>query len=415
MAEQHIWQHHLRRSGLLLLLTATMLQLSSTAIYGESLDRKRSRLQSIKQQLQNLFTQKRTADKTEATLLHELQLIDETLKKLQQQRDRQKNTVQQHTQELKRIEQDLLQLRQHTQQQHAILSKRLRAIYKMGDIGYFTPLLAMSSYDNMQQQIKYLHLLSKNDLQLIEDSKQNMQKITKQETLLRKQKEKNVRAQQELEKQQAAIRAQRTQKAQVLQQITRDKQQYLAMIKKLESSAGELETFLNDLEKKESQPLSQPIKKPEPGQAVTFPPNAQTITQSYAKHFRSNKGKLLWPVEGNIITKFGQIRIGDTYTHYNGVDIQARRGAPFYTVFKGTVKFADWFKDYGKLVIVDHGGQYYTLYAHADEIMVKPGDVVETRQVLGRVGDTDSVKGPHLYFEVRVRGKPENPQKWLAR
>ncbi len=82
---------------------------------------------------------------------------------------------------------------------------------------------------------------------------------------------------------------------------------------------------------------------------------------------------------------------------------------------KWKVKYADWFKGYGNLIILDHGGNYYTLYAHADQIQVNAGDQVDTRQVLGKVGDTDSVKGSHLYFEVRANGKPEDPQRWLAK
>ncbi len=414
MAQNTTRQSSQRQKGMVLFLLLVFL-LSSSLSYGESSDEKRSRLQRIKQQIQNIFAKKRTAEKTEATLVRDLQKIEETLQRLQQERDRQKNILQQQSQELKRLEQNLTQLRQHAQSQNAALTKRLRAIYKMGAIGYLTPLLAISSYGNMQQQIKYLQLLSKNDRQLIHDAKQNIQQIAAQETLLREQQEENFRTKQEIEDQEARIDAQRVEKEQILQKIIRDKKQHLAMLKKLEDSAGELESFLKQLEEQELEYHPQPPQKPEPGQAVTFPPDAQTITQSYAKHFRSNKGKLLWPVEGNIITEYGLIRFDNTYTQYNGVDIQAGRGTPFYSVFKGTVKFADWFRDYGKLVIVDHGGQYYTLYAHADEILVKPGDIVETRQVLGKVGDTDSVKGAHLYFEVRVKGKPEDPQRWLAK
>lgn len=77
--------------------------------------------------------------------------------------------------------------------------------------------------------------------------------------------------------------------------------------------------------------------------------------------------------------------------------------------------YAGWFDGYGNLVVVDHGGDFYTLYAHADELLVKVGDVVETRQILGKVGDTDSIKGALLHFEVRASGKPQNPQLWLAK
>jgi septal ring factor EnvC (AmiA/AmiB activator) len=97
----------------------------------------------------------------------------------------------------------------------------------------------------------------------------------------------------------------------------------------------------------------------------------------------------------------------------SGIQIQAAEGTPIHAVASGVVKFADWFKGYGKLVILDHGRGYYSLYAQASNLNVSEGQSVAKGQVLGSVGDTDSLVGSSLYFEIRKNGVPQDPLHWL--
>ena len=82
-------------------------------------------------------------------------------------------------------------------------------------------------------------------------------------------------------------------------------------------------------------------------------------------------------------------------------------------VYGGHVIYTGWFKGYGNLIILDHDNEYYTLYAHVADILVKEGDEVRQGQRIGTVGDTGSLEGPRLYFEVRFQGKPQDPEQWL--
>ena len=402
---------HLLTGALLILCLALFASASIAQENGSG--EERSRLQSIKEQLKDKLSFFRKLEGEEKGLLAELKKIDQNLKKQQEQLDKYKERFQAHNSELTKLEASLEQLeKKHRQNQNA-LAKRLRAIYKMGELGYLTPLFAMSRHANVQQQLKYLQRVSESDQRLIAGAQQEMQELLRQKKKLQQQKQEVARAEKELKEQVAKIRTQQQEKTHILEKITQDKKQYAMLIRGLEESAGELDSYLKKLEKEQKAlPAPQPTKITE-GEDVVFPPNAENIL--YAEHFRSNKGKLLWPVEGKIITNFGPMKIDRTMTHYNGVDIRAQRGTPFYAVFKGRVKYADWFQDYGRLIILDHGGGFYSLYAHAEELTVKAGDLVDTRQLLGKVGDTDSIKGAHLYFEVRVKGKPDDPKKWLAR
>ena len=89
-------------------------------------------------------------------------------------------------------------------------------------------------------------------------------------------------------------------------------------------------------------------------------------------------------------------------------------GQQIQVVHDGTVLYADWFRGYGKLIIVDHGEEFYSLYAHASDLLVQVGDAVRVGQLIARVGETGSLEGPQLYFEVRYRGEPQDPLAWLS-
>lgn len=133
--------------------------------------------------------------------------------------------------------------------------------------------------------------------------------------------------------------------------------------------------------------------------------------------FLSRMGSLPMPVRGPILSKFGT-RIDEddkTFTFQAGIDIKVNLGEPVKSVFRGEVLYADWLKGYGNLIIINHGDNYYTLYAHVEELFKKKGDVVADREVIATAGDTGAVRGAYLHFEVRHHGKPVDPLKWLKK
>jgi septal ring factor EnvC (AmiA/AmiB activator) len=93
----------------------------------------------------------------------------------------------------------------------------------------------------------------------------------------------------------------------------------------------------------------------------------------------------------------------------------ADRGEPIQAVQSGIVLYSGWFKSYGNMIIIDHGTHYYTVYAHAEELFKSKGDPVEEGEVIATVGDTASMTGSNLYFELRHRGKSIDPLKWLKK
>lgn len=122
-----------------------------------------------------------------------------------------------------------------------------------------------------------------------------------------------------------------------------------------------------------------------------------------------------WPVDGPLTSPFGIRRDGLNFGIHRGVDIAVPSGTPIQAMAPGQVAFAGTMRGYGKVVIIDHRGGVRTLYAHLSELRVSTGDELRGRPVIGLSGSTGRSSGPHLHFEVRRRGAPEDPIPLLGR
>lgn len=128
--------------------------------------------------------------------------------------------------------------------------------------------------------------------------------------------------------------------------------------------------------------------------------------------FPQLKGRLTWPVAGELAAQFGQARTGGL--RWNGVLIEAAAGTPVRAIYHGRVAFADWLAGLGLLVVIDHGDGYMTLYGHNDALLKEPGDWVRPGEPVAEVGSSGGRSSPALYFEIRHRGQPVNPRPWIA-
>jgi len=129
------------------------------------------------------------------------------------------------------------------------------------------------------------------------------------------------------------------------------------------------------------------------------------------------RGRLPWPYDGAVTGLFGRQR----HPQYNtdifrrGIEIKAREGDAVKAVYQGVAVYADWFKGYGLVVVLDHGDHYYTLYAHLGKTDIKVGEAVTVGQAIGVVGETGLSDEQTLYFELRHHGTPLDPLTWLKK
>jgi len=181
-------------------------------------------------------------------------------------------------------------------------------------------------------------------------------------------------------------------KRSAIQQIQTQRESYEAAAADLEKTAQQLRSLLSRLEQKRQ-------------------------AKPYSGDFAKGQGALDWPVQGDVVGHFGpehNPRFPKVVITNNGLDIAAPIGSPVRAVAKGRVDYtSEDYGAFGQLIIVNHGDSYYTLYGHLSDIAVSVGQEVTAGQVIARSGDTGSLKGPILHFEIRRGGTAVNPETWL--
>jgi len=127
-------------------------------------------------------------------------------------------------------------------------------------------------------------------------------------------------------------------------------------------------------------------------------------------------GKLVWPLRGTILQKFGKHRhkIYNATVYSSGIEIGSKVGTPVTAAGTGVVAFSDWMQGYGRVLILDHGNGIHTVYGHLQDVMVSVAQGVNQGAVVGTAGDTGTMGVPSLYFEIRSRGRAIDPERHLA-
>jgi murein DD-endopeptidase MepM/ murein hydrolase activator NlpD len=138
---------------------------------------------------------------------------------------------------------------------------------------------------------------------------------------------------------------------------------------------------------------------------------------NYARRFHTNVQPSLWPVEGRLLSPYGERTdpFSGEGAYHAGVDICAPTGTIVRATADGVVVHAERLSGYGRLVVVDHGGGVQTYYAHLSQYAVVPGQEIRRGEVVGAVGSSGRVTAPHLHYEVRLGGAPVNPYRYMAK
>jgi septal ring factor EnvC (AmiA/AmiB activator) len=136
-------------------------------------------------------------------------------------------------------------------------------------------------------------------------------------------------------------------------------------------------------------------------------------TVSDGSGFASMKGKLKLPVKGELMASFGARRADGP--NWKGLFITAAEGAEVKAIAAGEIIFADWMRGFGNLLVVDHGGQYMTIYGNNQSLLKRPGDKLKAGEVIATVGNSGGNEQSGLYFEMRYQGRAIDPSSWMNR
>lgn len=310
------------------------------------------------------------------------------------------------TQRVQETTRDLLLTRERQREGSAVLNRRLRDIYKLGALHTVRVLLGAESFGDLLTRYRYLRMVAAYDRGLVDRVAELEDALTAQDDELRASLQELGRLRQAQLGEVAELRSVEQERQQTLQRFRSEEAQTLGRLEQLEADEVRLSSLVDDLERRR---LEAERRRAAMGGDPAAP---NTLTGGDA-------GSLDWPVDGNLIYRFGrQQRADGTVLRFNGVGIAAPPGAPVRAVRDGTVVLAGPFEGYGPTVVVSHGGGFYTLYLYLEEIGVVEGRSVSAGQVVGTVGGVGTPEGPHIEFQIRAPtdgGSPQarDPLQWL--
>ncbi|PYN32234.1 MAG: hypothetical protein DME01_22295 [Candidatus Rokuibacteriota bacterium] len=368
----------------------------------DPLQAEQRKLQQTQKQLKEERERAAAARARETSLLAELEEIERRLAAKKGEAARLEARIKKAQSDVQMFRGEITRLERQRAGQVNALAGRLRVMYRVHAQGGALPVI-LSGEDPATRAVAVRHLasLAALDARLIQEYRVTSEKLADRKGREEAQQQELASLHEEAKREQAEVDREVAKRRVILAKVRDERAYHERMVGELTEASHRLEAFIRELQAKQRK-----LARVPPPKGGIEPPGIG---------FGALKGRLPWPTEGRIVTGFGaQVhpRFG-TRTFRNGVDIEAAVGREVLAVHGGHVIYTGWFKGYGNLIIVDHGNEYYTLYAHIADIEAREGEDVRQGQRIGTVGDTGSLAGPRLYFEVRYQGRPQDPEQWL--
>lgn len=336
-------------------------------------------------------------------LKNEMSKLDQQLNAISQKQHQTETNIADTEKTLSKNNRKRNRLTKELAQEKDALAQQLQALYLAGEQSHLRLLFRQDEPSDISRTMKYLEYLNNARIKQIKDTQNTIKEINEIESQITKDRESLKLLAKALITQKEEIRVllnQRTESRQKIQTSIANDEKALAKLKQQEAS---LQTVVASI----PEPPAQEKAEPEPtGKKVSR-------HDVPSKPFSTLRGKLSWPLDGNILHRYRSKRSGQI--RWNGVFIKARGGSKVKAVAKGTVVFSDWMDGYGYLTIVQHDKNYLSLYAHNRALYKKEGDNVNANEVIAAVGNTGSLQTNGLYFEIRKGQNTVDPEKWIAK
>jgi len=240
-----------------------------------------------------------------------------------------------------------------------------------------------------QEQLKQVATLQNEHQALLSDLEEQGLQQKEQQQELQKNKQKRAKSINRLSKKVATS-------SEKVEQLQNDRKRLNNLLKQIQKQKEELKRLEQEQLKKQQQDNK---------------PRKTIIRPLVEGGFIEQKGRLLYPVEGKHLRKFGS-RLAESGMTSEGLFIETERRLSVKSIFRGRVIFAEFLKGYGLLLIIDHGDDHISLYGHNSVLHKKVGDIIETNELIAETGVTGGLKTAGLYFEIRQNTTPVNPGTW---
>ena len=369
-----------------------MIIISLDAYGQQDVSKFQERLAKISQQIEQLRLKIEEGEKKESTTLSRLERIGFNKGLIKKEISLYAIQLEKANRELSSLNKSIPELEAKLDEEKQSIEKILITTYKFGKFNFLQFMLQAENVGAFISENKNLTLLAQYQGKIISNYMENLDQLETAEKELQTKKKEASRLIKNAEKKRKELQAQERKNRALITEIKKNKKLHLQTLEELKVRAQQLLILIEKLLKEE----------------ISFPIN---LIPLYEK-----KGKLPWPIEGKVTTKFGLQRHPQfkTTTMNNGIEISPRKNYVIVrAIHPGKVVYSDYFQGYGNLIIVDHGMSYYSLYGHCSDILVKKGDLVKAEHPIALVGDIGSLEGDSVYFEIRFKTKPLNPLQWL--
>jgi murein DD-endopeptidase MepM/ murein hydrolase activator NlpD len=353
--------------------------------YADELTDKLQEMQQLENEIQEYKNQIESRKKTENSLINEIQKLDDQIFLAEKELAYIQAQISYVGTEIKETERQIQETEAQLAAQKSAFDSRLVSIYKSRMVSYVDVLLTSTSLSDLLSRMHYLREIASQDVVLMEEySAARAQLVAEKETLEQRMAElSDLKVLQE-NKRQEAISAS-AQREEYLAGIQADRQRLEQALDEMERQSRELEKIIKDLQ-------AQMGLGPKDTLSMSWPATGGWISSYY--------GSRMHPVLG--------------YPRFHaGIDYAIGMGHPIKAAEDGTVILSGSNGGYGLCVIIDHGGGISTLYGHASKLLVSWGQQVKKGDTIALAGSTGVSTGPHLHFEVRIDGVPDDPLKWL--
>ena len=306
--------------------------------------------------------------------------------------------------DISRMERKINQNENNLEELRKLYAKRLSTMYKKGQISNLERVLSSTSWRQAIYRSKYLKIISKIDRETHDTIRALLIEVGKQKLVLESALRKKRYLKREREKTLSQVRSKKKKEQRELTRIRKSQ-------KELKNYLSEKQVGMNQLEviiKK----IREDIARLEREERI----RKQQMALS-SKEFPKLKGQISWPAEGRVIAKFGRQWNPKlkTTTENPGIDIKGKPGSEIRSVLGGVVTTITFIRGYGTTIIIDHGSGFYTVYSHVTNVETNVDSQVNSGDVIAYMGDSGSINGSQLHFEIWGEGKKLNPENWLKK
>jgi len=374
-----------------------------SALSQENISDLQAELKKIKEEISRLESQLQTVDNKLKSETNSLNNIDRQISLVSRKISLYRSEIELKNKDISKLQIKIDSLQKKISLIQEIYKDQALFAYKYQRGKHLDWLLGASTFHQALVRYQYFRKAASAERISYEKLKELQDKL-KQATAQMNERVKSVQSLVELAvKEERNLKDKREIKARLISQILNNQRQLADILRVKKERYRKLSRLIASLEKKRS------VRKLETKTQIQW----EELSGSFAR----NKGKLNWPVRGSVLHKFGKFKNPKLKTVLNntGIDIKAPRGSEIRCVFSGVVSLITYISGFGNTVIVDHNDGYYTVYAHMDQVLVQPDEFVKDGHVIGTVGETGSLEGPKLHFEIYGNNQPLNPLKWLSK